>query len=124
MSDRIVAQVILAGAPSSRGEPITAENVHRFQAPERVVSDARRRLEERGFAVRDVGPTSFAIEGTRAQFESVFDARLETTSKPVDVAGREQASEYTRAASPLRVPDDLSDVVAEVVLATPPDFYP
>jgi hypothetical protein len=107
MDDRIIAHVILA--PGAAGEATTAENIERVRASAQQVSDARRRLEERGFEILQEGPTSLSIEGTRAQFARVFDAHIDDTS-------RENA--------PLRVPADLSDVVSEVVFPTPPELFP
>jgi hypothetical protein len=107
MNDRIIAQVILA--PGASQEATTAENIERVRAPAQQVSDARRRLEERGFSVVQEGPTSLSIEGTRAQFERVFDTHIET---PIS------------ASAALRVPADLRDIVSEVVLPTPPELFP
>ena len=86
---------------------------------------ASRKLRESGFEVLQVGPTSLTISADKALFEERFGTALEVASTnvmPPDIAGAQTA--YYEAKEPIRVPEDLSPIVAGVVLPSPPQLFP
>jgi hypothetical protein len=129
MAEKVTAQVILrsAGGLSTveSKEAITAENIAKYRAGKEVIEEVSQKLDRLGFKVVQVGPTSLTISGDKSRFEEVFQTTLQARRKEVlgsKIPGAEAS--YYEAPAPVKVPPDLSSLVADVVLPTPPEFYP
>lgn len=125
MSDEVIAQVILRSADGSSvlesDEPITSENVGSRGAEERVIEEAQRALRDLGFDVVQASEVGVTISGDKERFEDVFDTTLEERSDSTDAdADRERVYE---AKQPVRIPEELSSLVADVVFPVPPEFH-
>jgi hypothetical protein len=132
MAEQVLAQVILRMPAGSsmldRQESITSENIAKYRVSQEVIKKASQKLEERGFQVSSTGPEGFpslTISGDKSLFEEVFQTNLErqtpaTRGMQDEVGSR--SSYY--AIEPLRIPSDLSSLVADVVLPTPPELFP
>lgn len=125
MSDEVIAQVILRSADGSSvlesDEPITSENVKSRGAEERVIEEAQRALRDLGFDVVQASEVGVTISGDKERFEDVFDTTLEERSDSTDAdADRERVYE---AKQPVRIPEELSSLVADVVFPVPPEFH-
>lgn len=129
MSGKLTAEVILRAVDGSsildaKGE-ITAENIAKYRVGKEVIEEASKKLEVLGFEVMQTGPTSATISGDKALFEKVFQTTFETQSAEMmetKIVGVE--STYFQTTSPIKIPADLSSLIADVVLPTPPTFYP
>lgn len=129
MTEQVTAQVILR-APNgssiltSKG-PITAGNVAKYRVEKEVIEEASKKLEKLGFKVSQPGPVSLAVSGDKALFERVFQTILEARSKEImGTKAHGAEASYYEAKEPIKVPEDLSSLVADVVLAIPPEFFP
>lgn len=129
MTEQVTAQVILRSADGSsildKKEEITADDVARYRVGEEIIEQASRKVEELGFKVLQAGPASLTISGDRALFEGVFKTTLEAQTTEImgtKVEGAEAS--YHEAIEPIKVPEDLSSLIADVVLPTPPEFFP
>jgi len=129
MTEKVTAEVILRSADGSSildvKEAITAENIAKYQVGKEVIEEASKKLEELGFEVQQAGPVSLTISGDKAQFESRFQTTLEARSReimPTKISGAEAS--YYEATEPIKIPEDLSSLIADVVLPTPPQFFP
>ena len=129
MAQPVVAEVILRKADGSSvmdaREAITAGNIAKYRVSEETAEEASQKLRDRGFEVLQVGPTSLTISGDQELFEDRFGTALEATSTnvmPSDIEGAETA--YYEAKEPMRIPADLSPLVADIVLPTPPQLFP
>ena len=129
MTQPVVAEVILRKADGTSvidaQEAITARNIAEYRVSEEVAEEASQKLQDRGFEVLAVGPTSLTISGDQGLFEDTFGTALETKSTnvmPSDIEGAETA--YYEAKEPIRIPEDLSPLVADIVLPTPPQLFP
>jgi hypothetical protein len=129
MTQPVVAEVILRKADGTSvidaQEAITARNIAEYRVSEEVAEEASQKLQDRGFEVLAVGPTSLTITGDQGLFEDTFGTALETKSTnvmPSDIEGAETA--YYEAKEPIRIPEDLSSRVADIVLPTPPQLFP
>jgi hypothetical protein len=106
MAQPVVAEVILRKADDTSvidaQEAITARNISEYRVSEEVAEEASRKLQERGFEVLQVGPTSLTISGDQGLFEDTFGTALETKSTnvmPSDIEGAETA--YYDAKKPI-----------------------
>lgn len=133
MAQPVIAEVILRKADGSSvmdaREAITAGNIAKYRVSEETAEEASQKLRDKGFEVLQGGPTSITISGDKGLFEENFGTALEITSKdvmpsvmPSDIAGAETA--YYEAKEPIRIPEDLSPLVADIVLPTPPQLFP
>lgn len=129
MARLVTAEVILRGADGSSvlesREAITAENVAGHRVGEEVVEEASQKLEESGFQVLQAGLTSLTISSDKELFEDRFRTKLVDQSTEVlgpDIEGAEVA--YYEATAPISVPEDLTSLVAGIVLPTPPQLFP
>jgi len=129
MAQPVVAEAILRKADGTSvidaQEAITARNIAEYRVSEEVAEKASQKLQDRGFEVLQVGPTSLSISGDQGLFEDTFGAALETISTnvmPSDIEGTETA--YHEAKEPMRMPEDLSPLIADIVLPTPPQLFP
>src|SRR5256885_14544497 len=94
--DRIEAEVVLRPRrPVAAKAPVRAKSLDQFEAAPKTVEKLIRKLNELGFQVLAVSPTSISIAGTRAAFERVFKLTDGPDSSPPD----------------LTVPRDLEDYV-------------
>jgi hypothetical protein len=129
MAQPVIAEVILRKADGSSvmdaQEAITARNIAEYRVSEEAAEDTSQKLRDMGFEVLQVGPTSLSISGDKGLFEDRFGTALEITSTnvmPSDIEGAETA--YYEAKEPIRIPEDLSPLVADIVLPTPPQLFP
>jgi len=129
MAQPVVAEAILRKADGTSvidaQEAITARNISEYRVSEEVAEEASQKLQDRGFEVLQVGPTSLTISGDQGLFEDTFGSTLETKSTnvmPSDIEGAETA--YYEAKEPIRIPQDLSPLVADIVLPIPPQLFP
>jgi hypothetical protein len=129
MAQPVIAEVILRKADGSSvmdaKEAITARNIAEYRVSEGTAEEASQKLRDRGFEVLQAGPTSLTISGDKGLFEDRFGTALKTTSTnmmPSDIEGAETA--YYEAKGPIRIPEDLSPLVADIVLPTPPQLFP
>jgi hypothetical protein len=129
MTEKVTIEVIVRSADGSSildaKEAITAENIAKYRVGKEVIEAASKKLEALGFTVVQAGPVSLTISGDRALFENVFQTTLEVRSKEMmgtKITGAEAS--YYEATAPIKVPKGLSPWVADVVLPTPPEFFP
>lgn len=129
LAEDVIAQVVLRNPGGSSildaNQPITAETIARCRVGEEVVRRASVALERLGFKVLAPGPTGFTISGSRALFEQVFDTvlqesadRAQSAPKPGEVQPR------FVPLRPLRIPDELSPLIAAVVMPVPMQLMP
>lgn len=112
----IRAHVVLRGkgGVAATDRTLTAQRVEETVAAPQTVAQAKRFFESHGFAIRRVSPTSIIVEASPQQFHRVFKA------KPKRLVGQTLTKLPTYAWSEYpRIPDDLKDVVAEVVFPRP-----
>jgi subtilase family serine protease len=129
MAEKVTTEVILRSANGSSildaKEGITAENIEKYKVGREVIEEASKKLEELGFEVLQAGPVGLTISGDRALFESVFQTTLEARSMeimPTKVSGA--GVSYYEAIKPIKIPEDLSPLIADVALPAPPEFFP
>jgi len=130
MAQSVIAEVILRKADGSSvldaQEPITARNIAQYRVSEEVAEKASRKLQDGGFEVLQVGPTSLTISGDKELFEDRFQTDLEARSTHNIMAPEIEGAEttYYVAKKPPKIPQDLSSRVADIVLPTPPELFP
>lgn len=129
MAEQVTAQVILRSADGSSildaKEAITAENIAKYQVGKEVIDEASKKLEGLGFEVVQAGPVGLTISGDKVLFESVFQTTLEARGTEImgtKVSGVEAS--YYKATEPIKVPEDLASLIADVALPTPPELFP
>ena len=129
MAQPVIAEVILRKADGSSimdaQEAITARNIAEYRVSEEVAEEASQKLRDSGFEVLQRGPTSLTISGDKELFKDRFGTELEITSTnvmPSHIEGTETT--YYEAKEPMRIPEDLSPLVADIVLPTPPELFP
>lgn len=112
----VTLQVVLKNA---RGEslldargPITADNVARFAVEPERAERAAHRLRKLGFAVAGEGPV-LSVTGDRALVERVFATRI-----GIGPSGQPELL------GPARLPTELEDLVAGVILPQGPELFP
>ncbi len=125
----IVARVVLKGEEGlsllDRPQEADPESLGRYLPSEVAVRRAEAWFEEHGFDVLESELTGLSIQAPKERFETVFRTDLEPVEKEVEVAGRSGGTRtYYRSAGTLQIPPDLTDIVATVLLAEPPDFFP
>ncbi len=129
MEEKVTAEVILRSTDGSsildaKG-PITAENVAMYRVGEKIIDEASRKLGQLDFEVLQVGPTSITISVDKRVFESTFQTTLQRQS--IEIMGTKVEGtgiSFYKATEPIKVPKELSSLIADVVLPTPPEFYP
>jgi len=99
------------GGLSASDAGVTAQNLEAVIAEPSTVERARQFLEQHGFAIHRVSPTSIIVEGSPMRYRDVFG----TAPERLDDASAGARPTYAWSASP-RIPSDLKDVVADVVL--------
>ena len=86
--------------------------------------EAAKALQKLGFQVLHLGKTSISVQGTEAVWRDNFPVTFETRSKkqhPLPQAGAASYQQPTQ--DPVRVPAGLSELIAEVAFAVPPEFF-
>jgi hypothetical protein len=129
MAQPVIAEVILRKANGSSimdaQEAITARNIAKYRVSEEVVEEASQKLRDRGFEILQVGPTSLTISGDKELFEDRFGTALEIKSTNVMPSHTEGAQTmYYEAKEPMRIPEDLTPQLSNIVLPTPPELFP
>ncbi len=129
MTAKVTAEVILRSTDGSSildaKESITAENIEKYRIGKEVMEEATKKLEGLGFEVVQAGPVGVTISGDKALFESVFQTTLE--ARGAEIMGTKVSgvkASYYEATEPIKIPDELSSLVADVALPTPPEFFP
>lgn len=129
MAEKVTAEVILLSADGSSilgaEEGITAESIEKYRVGKEVMGEATKKLNQLGFEVVQTGPVGFTISGDKALFEGVFQTTLEARGAEImgtKVSGAETS--YYEATEPIRIPEELSSLVADVALPTAPQFFP
>jgi hypothetical protein len=72
------------------GSTVTAETVSNFVSDTTVISAAARRLQEAGFRILQISPTTINIAGSRATYEEAFSTTLVTEEREVLKPGQMQ----------------------------------
>lgn len=129
MAEDVIAQVVLRSPDGSSildaTQPITAETIARYRVGEEVVRRASGALERLGFKVLAPGPTGFTISGSRALFEQVFDTVLqESADRGQSALEPGKVQPRFVPLRPLRIPDELSPLIAAVVMPVPMQLMP
>jgi carbamoylphosphate synthase large subunit len=129
MTEQVIPEVILRNEDGSSvldsREPITAENIGKYRVNEDVATRASQMLENLGFEVVQKGPTSVTISGDKQLFEDRFQTSLQVGSG--DVVRSEIGDvrvPYYVPKTPLYIPQELAPLVADVVIPTPPQYFP
>jgi hypothetical protein len=106
MTDRVTAGVVLrspGGTSVVDGGAVDAESVGRHLPDADALAEAGRRLAGLGFEVGQLGPVTISIAGDAGLFERTFG-----TAGPPGVP---------------RVPEELADLVADVVFPERPQLH-
>lgn len=103
----------------------TPGDIESYRVEEDVIDKARRTLNGEGIDVVQVGSVSLSIRADKATFERVFKTSLRASGgeTPEGVGGMQKAPTY-EAFSPIQVPKEWSEFMAQVVLPTGTTFYP
>ena len=113
--EQISAQLVLKRADGTSildaGEPVTAAVIARFMVPGDRIDFVRGKLENVGFNLPEGNATTLSVVGPRALFAEVFGLEVGTNESGV-------------AAHATRIPDELSDHVADVFVTPAPEFFP
>jgi hypothetical protein len=83
-------------------------------------AEAAKTMERLGFRVLHVANTSVSVQGSSAQWEQAFNVQFETRTKM-----RHPTSEisYSAPLAAVKVPVGLSEIIAAVEFAEPPQFF-
>lgn len=92
-------------------EALTASVIDKYRVPPETSEAAGKALEALGFRVTGGDGTTMSIEGSRSAFASVFGLEV-----GADTAGV--------AAHATRLPDEVSDLIADVMVTPGPQFFP
>lgn len=113
-STQLVAQAILRRADGSSildtEGGITSANIEQFAVEPERIEDAVQRLEERGFSIEARDQYTLSLAGPARLFENVFGLR-EVVQKG--------AAPFSAA----HVPPELADVIADVMIPAPPQYF-
>ncbi len=124
MSHEVIAQVILKKADGTSildtVEPMTAQTIGKYKPGDREFEEASTNLEALGFAVVSKGPVGLTISGEKILFESVFHTKLQQHEAEEKMI---EATLYS-ASTPFIIPKELSHLIAEVSLPSPPQLFP
>jgi len=90
---------------------VRAETVGKFDVSEDREADIRQRVEALGFTVTAGDRNTLSISGPRELFAKIFG---------FEAAG-EASGEGTHAT---KIPPELADGVADVIVTPPPEFFP
>lgn len=86
---------------------ITSENVGQFRIPAERVEKTAAKLKDMGFAIESKDELGISVSGPEALFKRIFDL---SASSACDAKAR--------------IPKQLSDYVAGVVIPEAPEFFP
>jgi hypothetical protein len=90
---------------------LTSERIAQFAVPEERIAFVRAELEKRGFDVPQGDATTLSVVGTRARFEEAFGLEVDAVARGV-------------AAHATKIPEPLSDYVADVSVTPKPELFP
>lgn len=93
------------------GEPVTAAVIAQFMVPEDRIVFVRGELEKIGFNIPEGNATTLSVVGPRELFVEVFGLEVGIAESGV-------------AAHATRIPDELSDHVADVFVTPAPELFP
>ena len=129
MEERVGAVVILRNAAGlsilDADGPVTAENEAKYQVEREIVEKTSMELEKLGITVTQVGPHSLSIMAEKDVFDAVFETNLE--SRSAETMGTKMPgveASYYIATTPIKVPESLSSMIADVDLETPVEYFP
>lgn len=124
MDEKVIAQAILLRRDGSSileaTQPVTSETVAMYKVEEELVREASAKLSAYGFEIGEAGPYSLSIAGGKKLFERVFRTRLmamKSTEPGIQ-------TKFYKAEEPIKVPAELSALIADVALARPPELFP
>jgi hypothetical protein len=124
MEDKVTAQVILRRHNGlsilEATEPITSETVAKYKVEEEIIQEAIAKLSAYGFEIGETGPHSLSISCEKQLFERIFRTRLTAKESPEPCI---QATFYD-AEEPIKVPEELSALIADVALTRTPELFP
>ena len=128
MPEPVTAEAILRSADGSSildtEEAITAETIAKYRVEKGVIDEVSRKLEELGFRIEQVGPTSLTLTGDQELFETVFQTTLEgKTTGIMDTQLEGVEASYFDAKEPIQIPENLASLIADVVLPSPPQLF-
>lgn len=83
---------------------------------------AAKALQQKGFRVLHVGG-SISVTGPRERWESVFDVSFVAGTKTVQGELGREASYVRAEPTSVQIPADLTDLVAGVAFAEPPELH-
>lgn len=111
----LIAQVVVRSSDGTSildaDSGITSGNVAQFAVEPDRIEDAARRLKKRGFTLEARDEHTLSISGSTDLFKDVFGLR---SAAPGTGGPPESAN----------VPEDLADLVADVVVPPPPEYFP
>lgn len=89
--------------------------------PQRA-GQAAKALQQKGFRVLHIGG-SISVTGPRERWESVFGVSFVSGTKTVQAELGREANYLRPEPTSVRVPADLTDLVADVAFAEPPELH-
>jgi hypothetical protein len=117
----ITAEASLIPLNSNRKAKETYKTIRPSKA---AVEKAAQALQKLSFSIEAEGVVSISISGRKGTFEKVFDIQLEKRSQKVlehEVKGNEP-SYYAPIGKP-KIPQELKDLVHEIVFPIPPTTF-
>ncbi len=90
--------------------PLTAELVEKFAATEARIAEVRKKLTDLGFETPAYDRTTLSVTGPCERFTEVFGLEADAGQKGVE-------------AHATKIPNELSDAVADVIVPPPPEFF-
>ena len=111
----LIAQVVVRSSDGTSildaDGGITSGNVAQFAVGPDRIEDAARRLEGRGFTVEARDEHTLSISGSTELFARVFGVGTGSGGGGAPLVSTS-------------IPDDLADLVADVVVPPPPEYFP
>lgn len=124
MEDKVAAQAVFRRRNGlsilEATEPITSETVAKYKVEKQIIQEAREKLSAYGFEIGETGPYSLSIRCEKQLFERIFRTRL-TAKKSTEPGIR---ATFYEAEEPIKVPEELSALIADVALTRPPELFP
>lgn len=124
----MIAHVILRKSDGTSiadtNRAMTAKNIDLYRVGDAVIQEASAKLEAMGFRVLSSGAVDLTIDGPKTLLETTFQTTI-VQADPSDTikgTGDTQQHPYTNV-MPFIVPDELSDLIAQVVLPIPPQMF-
>lgn len=115
MGECFTAQLVMRSADGrsifDAPGPLTAQTVHDFDLPEQRIAEIRTRIEALGFSIPAGNANTLSISGPRALFAEVFGMEV----------GAERGNIGVHAT---RIPEELTDEIADVFVPPAPELFP